>query len=205
MKSTFHRTEKPLSEFETANLIDVEENYLGLYLSALIDKSTVPSNWNLYYIQAGKTNITVMDKIPARHFAGCLLLEHPYELKGFFSRKKLHSEDYAIIEPVDIKKYIGMECPSDDYTYEDMAKHGYEWDGMYPLTGENVRDICLVGEKMQVPVYILNSDNTEFLAEIKENDFMPDIKHPEIMYGIQKPDWYHEIYRADDEETEEEN
>lgn len=205
MRSTFHRTEKPLSKFETANLINVEENYLGLYLPALVDKSTVPPKWNLYYIQAGKTNITVMDKIPTRRFYGCLLLEHPYELKGFFSRKKLHFEDYAIIGPVDIRKYMEMESPSDDYTYEDMAKHGYEWDGMYPLTGENVRDICLVGEKMQVPVYILNSDNTEFLAEIKENDFMPDIKCPEIMYGIQKPDWYHEIYRSDDEEIEEES
>jgi len=194
MKSTFHRTEKPLSEFETANLIDIEENYLGLYLSALIDKSTVPSNWNLYYIQAGKTNITVMDKIPARHFAGCLLLEHLYELKGFFSRKKLHSEDYAIIEPVDIKKYMEMESPA-NFSYEEMVEYGYEWDGMYPMAFSEIQKIS------DVPIYILNQDNTETVIEPSEE--IPGDSG--IIYGIQKPDWYHHLYRTDDEETEEEN
>lgn len=194
MRSTFHRTEKPLSEFETANLIDVEENYLGLYLPALVDKSTVPSNWNLYYIQAGKTNITVMDKIPARHFAGCLLLEHPYELKGFFSRKKLHSEDYAIIEPIDIKKYMEMESPA-NFPYEEMVEYGYEWDGMYPMTFSEVQKLS------DVPIYVLNPDNTETVIE-------PDDEIPcdsGIIYGVQKPDWYHHLYRSDDEEIEEEN
>lgn len=194
MRSTFHRTEKPLSEFETANLINVEENYLGLYLPALVDKSTVPSNWNLYYIQAGKTNITVMDKIPARHFAGCLLLEHPYELKGFFSRKKLHSEDYAIIEPVDIKKYIEMESPA-NFSYEEMVEYGYEWDGMYPMTFSEVQKLS------DVPIYVLNPDNTETVIE--PDDEIPG--DPGIIYGVQKPDWYHHLYRSDDEEIEEEN
>lgn len=194
MRSTFHRTEKPLSEFETANLINVEENYLGLYLPALVDKSTVPPKWNLYYIQAGKTNITVMDKIPARHFAGCLLLEHPYELKGFFSRKKLHSEDYAIIEPVDIKKYMEMESPA-NFPYEKMVEYGYEWDGMYPMTFSEVQKLS------DVPIYVLNPDNTETVIE-------PDDEIPGdsgIIYGVQKPDWYHHLYRSDDEEIEEEN
>ena len=194
MRSTFHRTEKPLSEFETANLINVEENYLGLYLPALVDKSTVPPKWNLYYIQAGKTNITVLDKIPARHFAGCLLLEHPYELKGFFSRKKLHSEDYAIIEPVDIKKYMEMESPA-NFSYEEMVEYGYEWDGMYPMTFSEVQKLS------DVPIYVLNPDNTETVIE-------PDAEIPGdsgIIYGVQKPDWYHHLYRSDDEEIEEEN
>ena len=194
MRSTFHRTEKPLSEFETANLINVEENYLGLYLPALVDKSTVPPNWNLYYIQAGKINITVMDKIPARHFAGCLLLEHPYELKGFFSRKKLHSEDYAIIEPVDIKKYMEMECPA-NFSYEEMVEYGYEWDGMYPMAFSEVQKLS------DVPIYVLNPDNTETVIE-------PDDEIPGdsgIIYGVQKPDWYHHLYRSDDEEIEEES
>lgn len=194
MRSTFHRTEKPLSEFETANLINVEENYLGLYLPALVDKSTVPSNWNLYYIQAGKTNITVMDKIPARHFAGCLLLEHPYELKGFFSRKKLHSEDYAIIEPINIKKYMEMESPA-NFSYEEMVEYGYEWDGMYPMAFSEIKKIS------DVPIYVLNPDNTETVIE-------PDDEIPGdsgIIYGVQKPDWYHHLYRSDDEEIEEES
>lgn len=194
MRSTFHRTEKPLSEFETANLINVEENYLGLYLPALVDKSTVPSKWNLYYIQAGKTNITVMDKIPARHFAGCLLLEHPYELKGFFSRKKLHSEDYAIIEPIDIKKYMEMESPA-NFSYEEMVEYGYEWDGMYPMAFSEIQKIS------DVPIYILNQDNTE--AVIEPSDEIPGDSG--IIYGIQKPDWYHHLYRSDDEEIEEES
>ena len=194
MRSTFHRTEKPLSEFETANLINVEENYLGLYLPALVDKSTVPSNWNLYYIQAGKTNITVMDKIPARHFAGCLLLEHPYELKGFFSRKKLHSEDYAIIEPINIKKYMEMDSPA-NFSYEEMVEYGYEWDGMYPMAFSEIKKIS------DVPIYVLNPDNTETVIE-------PDDEIPGdsgIIYGVQKPDWYHHLYRSDDEEIEEES
>ena len=194
MKSTFFRTEKPLSDFESANLINVEENYLGLYLPALIDKSTIPHNWYLYYVQAGKTNITVMDKIPARHFAGCLLLEHPYELKGFFSRKKLHSEDYAIIEPVDIKKYMEMESPA-NFPYEEMVEYGYEWDGMYPMTFSEVQKLS------DVPIYVLNPDNTETVIE-------PDDEIPSdsgVIYGVQKPDWYYHLYRSDDEEIEEEN
>lgn len=205
MKSTFCKTPKPLSDFEEAFLTSIGTDYLGLYVPAVIEKESVPFGWYLYYIQAGKTHITIMNDIPARHCAGSLILEHPYELKGFFKREKLHLHEYAVIEPVDINKYVWMECPSDSYAYEDMCKHGYKWDGMFPLTGEDVRDICFLGEKKQVPIYILNSDNTETLTEIKEDDFIPNIKNPEIMYGIQKPDWYHEIYRADDEEIEEES
>ena len=205
MKSIVCKQSKPLSDFKQAHLIVVEDNYLGLYFPAPIDTKTVPIGWYPYFVRVGKTNITIFNNLPTRGFVGTLLLEHPYEFKGILKRKNLYSGDYALIEQIDTMKYIEMERPSDDYTYEDMAKHGYEWDGMFPLTGKDVRDICLVGEKMQVPVYILNSDNTEFLAEITENDFIPDVKNPEIMYGIQKPDWYHEIYRADDEEIEEEN
>ena len=191
MKSTFHKTLKPLSDFEEASLISIGTDYLGLYVPAVIEKESVPFGWYLYYIQSGKTYIAIMNDIPARHCAGSLILEHPYELKGFFKREKLHSDEYAVIEPVDIVKFMMMPLP--DGSLID-APTGYTWDGMINLSVEGAKNL-----PKDVPLYELREDNTEVVvedrSEIKDDGF----------YGVQKPNWYHHLYRTDDEETEEEN
>lgn len=203
MKSIFCNKPKPLSDFDEAVLVNIEDNYLGLLLNEVIDKETIPSGWFAYYIQASTANtinFTIFENCPSKNVRGTLLLEHPYKLKGFFKKKILPVADFSPIERVDIDKYLTMESPA-DFSYEEMCELGYQWDGMYPIKFETLKEILNNSLIADVPFYFLGNDNTEIVIESSSD--IPE--NPEdYLYGIQKPDWYHHLYRSDDEEIEEE-
>ena len=182
MKSIFHRETKPLSSFEKAVLTVVEENYLGLLIPGDVNPETLPNGWFHYYVQGSKNTITVLSSPPSHRFIGTLLLEHPYELKGFFKKKTLPSTDWAPIEGVEIEKYLEMPSPA-TLTYEEMVAYGYHWDGMYPLTLQDIKNILnSPSDVADTPFYILNPDNTETLLE--SSDDIPEDAENRI-FGIQ--------------------
>lgn len=191
MKSIFHKETKPLSSFTDGHLINIEDDYLGLYIHGVVCKNDIPEGWFLYYVKSGGESLEIRHDIPIRHCVGTLLLAH--ELLNTTDKKKtLHKSDYCVIELVDIARYIGMEPPNqnENLKYHDMCDYGYKWDGMMPISAKTGKEFF-----NHVPIYNLCADNSESLID-KIEDIIS-----QGFYGIEKPDWYHYLCRLDEEKV----
>jgi len=75
---------------------------------------------------------------------------------------------------------ITAEMPDPAIGIAEMNAHGYTWDGMLPLTQEKALELF----DKDLPVYILRSDNSETLAEYRD-----EIETHAGIFGIETENW----------------
>ena len=77
-------------------------------------------------------------------------------------------------------EYTG-KMPDETVTIEDMNDYGYSYEGMLPLSAEKALELY---DNDLAPVYLLRDDNTESMANSRQ-----DIEEHDGMLGVEVEDW----------------